>query len=238
MKNIFKWLFGSSNDSIPSAVDAQPSCTPLEARVSIEAKEIDRLIAYLIKVRENLDYKKIVAAADIKVASQEALAAAKHAKMLVSLKKSTCNIDSYVNDFIRAVTNAGQNGYYGAYVCMDVCTGIVDKDFYLNSSCFEPEDYYRNLLNTVYLYVAIKILQRKGYKFRRNKHEFFITTNEDVADAVKVNPKALDSLNTSVEIEPLLKEYEENAKTLYAEFPELFSDVIKKEFPNLDQPKE
>lgn len=229
MINFLKKLFGISDSSL--AKEMEPTCSPLERRLSINRREINSLIKYLTDVRNSLDYEEVCNAADIKVTSQEVLKKAEHAKMLMLIRKGIKYPDDYIQEFLNAVKHAGTEGYYGSYVFLDCCTGIVSKEFY-ESPCFRREEYWQSLLKTVMIYVAIVELQRKGFKIRvsRSSHEFFISTNEDVADEVKITPKALASYKNSVVPDGLLNDYRENAKTLYAEFPELFSRQLKEEF--------
>ena len=229
MKKFLKKLFGISDSS--QAEEMKPTCTPLERRLSITAGEIGSLIKYLTDVRDSLNYEEVCNAADIKVTSQEVLKKAEHAKMLMLVRKGIKYPDDYIQEFLNAIKNAGAEGYYGAYIFIDCCTGIVSKEFY-ECSCFRPEEYWQSLLKTVSIYVAIIELQRKGFKIRvsRNKHEFFIFTTEDVADEVKIASRALESYKSSVVPDGLLNDYKENAKTLYAEFPELFGKHLKEEF--------
>ena len=229
MKKFLSKLFGVSKTTV--ANEYKPSKTPLECRLSIEAKEIDYLISYLMRIRENLEYKKVINAADVQVTSQEVLKAAEHAKELMALKMTAKGPWKIIEKFLEEITKAGKKGYYGACVFMDCCTGVVDKGFYQHR-CFKPEDYYKSLLQTVDIYVAIKELQSQGFKIRLEvgSHNFFITTDDNVADALKIDPSALANLKSAEEIDRLLANYTVNAKALYKEFPELFGPELVKEF--------
>jgi len=225
-------LFGSKSSASATPVDSpSPTCSPIKTRLSIEAGEIDSLIDYLVKIRTSLDYESVIKAADVKVTSQEVLEAAEHAKNLMAIQKAAKRPREFIEKFLEKITNAGKKGYYGARVFIDCCTGVVDKKFYQNS-CFKPEDYYRSLLETVNIYIAIKELQGRGYKIRVEAyaHNFFITTDDNVADALRIHPDDLFNLKTAEEIDHLLACYTVNAKALYAEFPELFSPELVKEF--------
>ena len=240
IKKIKKYLlklFGANSYVDTTLSDSlKPTRTPLENRLSLEAEEIGCLIDYLMHVRESLNYESVINAADVKVTSQEVLRAAEHAKMLAYLVKDTENdsIDKIKECFISKIVYAGKKGYYGAVVFFDYCIGVIDKETYVslahNSRIFRIEDYYKNLIKSVNMYVAIKDLQQQGFKFRMEGYELLIFTDDTVADELIIDPKYLSLYKVSKDIEPLLKDYEVNAKKLYDEFPEFFSPELKRRF--------
>jgi len=233
IKKFLTKLFGVDNHIDTTLANSlKPTRTPLENRLSIEAEELGILIDYLVKVRESLNYESVINAADIKITSQEVLRAAEHAKTLAYLVKATKDkgFDEIKERFIRAIENAGKNGYYSAVVFFNCCIGVIDKEFYLHNSIFNVNDYYTNLIQAVNIYVTIKDLQKKGFKFRRTGYDFIISTDETVVDELKIEPKLLHVYKSSEDIEPLLKDYEVNAKKLYDEFPELFGPELKQIF--------
>lgn len=234
IKKYLSKLFSDNSYADTTLADSlKPTRTPLENRLSVVATEIDHLIDYFKRVRASLNYENVIKAADIKVTSQEVLKAAEHAKMLAYLVKATENdsVDKIKTRFIDAITNAGKNGYYSVSLfCFHYIMRAIDKKDYENSRSSQDMAYYRNLIHSVNMYVAIRELQQQGFKIRIYIDEFIITIDDTVGDELIIDPKYLYAYKNSEDIEPLLKNYKINAKKLYDEFPEFFSPELKQRF--------
>jgi len=238
MSNPFKewWKAWTNPDTYNNPMDDTKPKSPLENRISIEARELDNIIEYFKDIRKKLEYVDIVNAEDVAVASQKALEDAEHAKNLAETRRKATSVDKRIEGLLNSINGAAKNGYYGNQTYyFDLCFGHITKESYYqqeyeNAPKKLDPDYYVNLLNTTYMYVAIKELQRKGYSFRTFEHSLFIFTNESVPDCLKIRPECLQAYKDSQAIDELLRGFKENAKDLYKEYPELFSHELKKEF--------
>jgi hypothetical protein len=206
---------------------------PLRNRVSIEARELDFIIGYLQGVRNKLEYTEYIRAEDIKVVSPDVIKEAEHAKLLGEIKKKAKSADDFIKTMTKVVKRAGERGFYaGRTYFIEVATYEVTEQSHLDhNGRFNKLGYYTALLDTVYMYVAIREMQNRGYKIRvrPSGHDFYIITNDTVPDELLIVQDELEDLKSAEPVDKLLDAYVTNAKKLYAEFPELFSNDLKRE---------
>ena len=206
---------------------------PLKIRVSIEARELDHIIEQLRQIRSKMNFQEIINAPDVKVTSQEVIKFAEHVKILGEIKQKARSTDKFINYMMLFVKNAASRGFYTGWTYFTCLTMYEDiparhKD---HNGRFNKISYYTSLLETVYMYIAIKELQKHGYEIRvyRPGHDFFIITNSTVSDELIITSSLLEEFKRAKSVDSLLDDYTKNAEKLYEDFPELFSHELKQE---------